>query len=490
MRSWNRPEIRLGALAAALTLGACTTVGPNFKSPAAPTAGGYAMSGDASPAGATLNPDKRSMGLWWRDLGSTKLDAVTQQALADNQTVAGALAAVDKAREQAASVRGGMAPRVDANASVQGERINLTAFGFNGFPGFPAISNPTISLLSVGATASYDLDMFGGERRKLETAQAAEAAAAHRADAAYLTLTGNVAMSAMRIAAIRAQIDAVHAIIADDERNLDIVRKAQAAGGEAPAASTSRRAQIAADQALLPPLGQELAQARHNLALLVGKSPAEWAAPDFDVAEFTPPVQVPVSLPSSLVRSRPDILAAEDDLHADTARIGVATANLYPDIKLAAGWAQSAITPGALFSYGATGWNIGPQLTAPLFNGGALRADKRAAEAQARASLAQYRQTVLTAFTQVSDVLTALAHDDDKMTALIAAQQAADRALVDARAAYSLGGGPLANVVEAQRQVDQARLNVVQAQAQKLMDIVSLYAATATNWRESTVSRR
>jgi NodT family efflux transporter outer membrane factor (OMF) lipoprotein len=490
MRSWNRPEIRLGALAAALTLNACAAVGPNFKSPAAPTAGGYAMSGDASPAGATLNPDKRSMGPWWRDLGSTKLDAVTQQALADNQTVAGALAAVDKAREQAASVRGGMAPRVDGQASVQGERINLQSFGFNGFPGVPSIKNPTISLLSVGATASYDLDLFGGERRKLETAQAVEAAAAHRADAAYLTLTGNVAMSAMRIAAIRAQIDAVHAIIADDERNLDIVRKAQAAGGEAPAASTSRRAQIAADQALLPPLGQELAQARHNLALLVGKLPAEWAAPDFDVAEFNPPAQIPVSLPSSLVRSRPDILAAEDDLHADTARIGVATANLYPDIKLAAGWAQSAITPGALFGYGASGWNIGPQLTAPLFNGGALRADKRAAEAQARASLAQYRQTVLTAFTQVSDVLTALAHDDDKMAALSAAQEAADRALTDARAAYSLGGGPLANVVEAQRQVDQARLNVVQAQAQKLMDIVSLYAATATNWRESTVSQR
>ena len=485
MRSWNRG----GVLAAALTLGACAAVGPNFKSPAPPTSGGYAMSGDASPAGAMLSPDKRSMGPWWRDLGSTKLDAVTQQALADNQTVAAALAAVDKAREQAASVRGGMAPRVDGQASVQGERINLQAFGFSGFPGVP-ISNPTISLLSVGATASYDLDLFGGERRRLETAQAVETAAAHRADAAYLTLTGNVAMAAVRIAAIRAQIDAVHAIIADDERNLDIVRKAQAAGGEAPAASTSRRAQIAADQALLPPLGQDLAQARHHLALLVGKSPAEWSAPEFDVAEFTPPAQIPVSLPSSLVRSRPDILAAEDDLHADTARIGVATANLYPDIKLAAGWAQSALTPGALFSYGATGWNIGPQLTAPLFNGGALRADKRAAEAQARASLAQYRQTVLTAFTQVSDVMTALAQDDDKMTALSAAQAAADGSLADARAAYSLGGGPLANVVEAQRQVDQARLNVVQAQAQKLMDIVSLYAATATNWREAKISQR
>jgi NodT family efflux transporter outer membrane factor (OMF) lipoprotein len=464
-------------------------VGPNFKTPAAPTVSSYAMAGDAVPANVALNPDKRAMGPWWRQLGSKTLDDVTLQALADNQTVAGAIAAVDKAREQAASVRGGMAPRVDANASVQGERINLTSFGFRGFPGFPAISNPTISLLSIGANVTYDLDLFGGERRKLETAQAVEAAAAHRADAAYLTLTGNVAMSAMRIAAIRAQIAAVNAIIGDDERNLDIVRQAVATGGEARSAITGPSAQIAADQALLPPLAQDLAQARHNLALLVGKPQAEWTAPDFDVAEFTPPARIPVSLPSALVRSRPDILAAEADLHADTARIGVATANLYPDIKLNAGWAQSAITPGGLFSYGASGWNIGPALTMPIFNGGMLRADKRAAEAQARASLAQYRQTVLTAFTQVSDVLAALAHDDDRLTALTSAQEAADRALRDARTAYTLGGGPLANVVNAQRQVDQARLDLVQAQSQKLLDIVQLYAATAADWRETASAR-
>jgi NodT family efflux transporter outer membrane factor (OMF) lipoprotein len=475
---------------AALTLGACAAVGPNFKPPSPPTASGYAMAGDSSPAGAALSPDKRAMGPWWRDLGSARLDGVMDEALADNQTVAAAVASLDKAREQAASVRGGMAPKVDGNASLQGQRINLSSFGFSGFPGFPSIPNPTISLFSIGATVSYDFDFFGLERRKLETAVAVAEAQSHRADAAYLTLTGNVAMAAVRTAAIQAQIDAVHAIIADDERNLEIVRRAQAAGGEAPAAATSRNAQIAADQALLPPLAQDLAQARHNLALLVGKPPAEWSAPKFEVAEFRPPTPIPVSLPSSLVRSRPDILAAEADLHADTARIGVATANLYPDIKLAAGWAQSALTPGALFSYNASGWNIGPQLTAPLFNGGALRADKRAAEAQARASLAQYRQTVLTAFTQVSDVLAALAHDDDRLTALGAAQQAADRALSDARAAYRLGGGPLASVVEAQRQDDRARLDVVQAQSQKLMDIITLYGATATNWRESAVSQR
>jgi NodT family efflux transporter outer membrane factor (OMF) lipoprotein len=477
MRSWIRT---LTFTAGAGVLSGCAAVGPNFKPPAAPNVASYAMAGDASPAGAVLSPDKRVAGPWWRDFGSPRLDEVMDQALASNQTVVAAIANLDKARAQVASVRGAASPRVDANASVQEERINIDSFGISGFP------NPTIGLYSVGTTASYDLDLFGGQRRRLETAAAALAAEAHRADAAYLTLTSNVALSAVRIAAIRAQMDAVREIIADDRRNLAIVAAAEAAGGEARSSATGPRAQIAADQALLPPLGQDLSQARHNLALLVGKPPAAWTAPDFSVADFQPPTQIPVTVPSVLVRNRPDILAAEADFHADTARIGVATANLYPDVKLSAGWAQTALSPNDLFGYGASGWNIGPTLSLPIFNGGQLRADRRAAEAQARASLAHYRQTVLTAFTQVADVLTALTHDDDRLAALGAAQAAAESAVHDARAAYSLGGGPLAAVVDAQRQLDRARLDVVQAKSQKLMDVIELYAATATDWREAS----
>jgi NodT family efflux transporter outer membrane factor (OMF) lipoprotein len=475
MSPWNRT----GALAAAAALGACTTVGPNFKTPAAPTAPGYAMAGDARDGAVVLTAEARSMGPWWRALGSARLDAVMDEALADNQTVAKALATLDKARAEADSARGNAGPKVDATASAQRERINIAAFGISGFP------NPTINLISVGAQVSYDLDIFGGNRRRIETAAAAQQAEGRRADAAYLALTGNVAMQAVRIAQIRDQIAAVNAIIADDRRNLDIIHAAQAAGGEAPAASTGGEAQLAADQALLPPLAQSLSQARHALAELVGKSPAEWTAPDFAVGEFTAPAQIPVALPSALVRHRPDILAAEADLHADTARIGVATANLYPDIKLAASWAQSALTPGGLFGYGATGWSLGPSLTAPIFHSGALKADKRAAEAQARASLAQYRQTVLTAFVQVSDVMSALAHDDEAIGALSTAQAVAEAALRDARAAYSLGGGPLSAIDNAQVQVDRARLQLVEARGRRLLDVIQLFAATASDWRES-----
>lgn len=472
-------------LGLASALASCTTVGANFVRPAPPAVSGYAMAGDAAPPTVTLSPETRVMGAWWRGFGSTSLDTVMDQALADNQTIAQAIAVLDKAREQAASVRGGTAPQVSANASAAEERINLAAFGFSGFPGLPPISSPTIHLLSIGAMASYDFDLFGGERRQVEAATAVAETQRHKADVAYITLTGNVAMASVRIAAIRAQMDAVVAIIADDQRNLDMVEQAERAGGEAPAAATAPRAQLAADQALLPPLAQQLAQARHSLALLVGKPPAAWTAPDFDVAGFRVPKQIPVELPASLVRARPDILAAEAELHADTARIGVATANLYPDIKLQASFAQSALEPTSLFSYAASGWSIGPQLTAPIFNGGRLRADKRAAEAQARASLAQYRQTVLTAFTQVADVLTALAHDKDRIAALTAARDAAERSVDDARTAFGLGGGPAVNIVTQQRQLERARLDLVQAQSQQLLDIVELYAATATDWRET-----
>jgi NodT family efflux transporter outer membrane factor (OMF) lipoprotein len=476
MRSWSKAS----ALLAACGMAGCTTVGPNFKTPDAPTAAGYAMPGDPTPAGPALSPDARAAGPWWRAFGSADLDAVMTQALAGNQSVALVVANVQKAAAQEQSVRGGLAPRLDANAGAARERINFNQFGIT----FPGVTNPTINLLTVGLNVSYDLDLFGGGRRKVETAEAMTNAQARRADAAYLTLTANVARQAVRIAALRDQEATVREIIVDDQRNIDIVRRAEAEGGEPTSATPGGVVQLAEDQALLPPLDQEIAQARHALAMLVGKSPAEWTAPAFAFQNFTPPATIPVSLPSTLVRRRPDILAAEEDFHADTARIGVATADLYPDIKLSAGIEQSALTPATLFSYDSTGWTLASGLTAPIFNGGALKADKRAAEAQARASLAQYKLTVLTAFVQVSDVMAALANDDERLAADGQAERAAQSSLNDARAAYSLGGGALLPVVYAQRRLNEAKLTLTQARGQKLMDTVDLYAATATDWRD------
>jgi len=467
----------LAVLAVPGALGGCM-VGPNFTPPTAPAARGYAGAGDKAAPEAVLTADGGAAGPWWRALGSPALDAVMERALAHNQTVAAAQATLEKARAQAARERAKLDPTLSVDAAYQRERINITSLGFSGFP------SPTIGLYSIGPGVSYDLDLFGGQRRRLEAARAQAQGEGFRADAAYLTLTGNVALQAVRIAGLRAQVDTVQAVVADDRRSIEIVTKAEEAGGEPASAGLGGRLQLEEDLALLPPLEQQLAQARHALALLVGEAPSEWTAPDFSVDEFTV-TSIPVAIPSALVRRRPDIAAAEADLHADTALIGVESSRLYPDIKLIAGLTQEALTPSPLFNTASTAYYIGPTLTAPIFDGGAIRADRRAAQAQARADLARYRQTVITAFVQVSDVLSALAQDEDHLAALARAEATARASLEEAREGYRLGGTPLANVVIAERRWREASLAKVQAIGQRLADIVALYGATAANWRST-----
>ncbi|MBS0363100.1 MAG: efflux transporter outer membrane subunit [Proteobacteria bacterium] len=483
----TRPLIAaLAATASALALGACTTVGPNFKAPAGPTgaaASGYAMAGDAQATGVRLSPDARTAGPWWQAFGSPELDSAIRQGLSGSPTIAEARATLERAQAQLGAVRGAQAPQVDANTSAQREKINLAAFGFSGFPGLPPLSNPEINLYQVGGTVSYDLDLFGGKKRATERAAAQAEAATRQADAAYLTLSGNIAMQAMTIASLRGQIAEVQAIVADDQRVIDIVRKAEAAGGQAHSAISGGVAQLAEDQALLPPLQRQLDAARHQMALLTGNAPAAWTAPDFDLARLAAPDEVPVSLPSALVRNRPDILAAEADLHAATAAVGVAIANQYPDLRLSAMWTQEAIKPENIFKGSAAAWDLLGGVSAPIFHGGTLKAQRQAAEADARIALARYQQTVLRAFVQVSDVLSDLGSDQQAIASLTTAAKAAQASANDTQNALRLGGGPLVDVIEAQRTLSRARRALVEAQGRKMSDLVSLYAATATDWR-------
>jgi NodT family efflux transporter outer membrane factor (OMF) lipoprotein len=450
------------------------------------------MAGDATPLRVRLSPDARSAGPWWQVFGSPELDGAIRQALANSPSVAEARATLEKAQAQARAVRGAQFAQVDANAAAERERINLAAFGFSGFPGLPPIQSPTINLYQVGGSVSYDLDIFGGRKRATEQANAKADAAARQADAAFLSLSGNVAMQAMKIASLRAEIDEIKAIVDDDRRVIDIVRKAEAAGGEAHAALSGGIAQLAEDEALLPPVVRDLDIARHQMALLVGKSPAEWTAPDFDLAKLQGPAEVPVSLPSQLVHNRPDILMAEANLHAATAAVGVAVAAQYPDVRLSAALTQEAIKPGDIFNADAAAWDVLGGLTAPIFHGGTLKAQRAAAEADARLSLARYEQTVLKAFVEVSDVLSDLGSDQQSLTSLELVNQAAVQGAQDAQNALRLGGGPMVDVVQAQRTLSRARRALVEAQGRRMSDLVSLYAATASDWgvaRQASASK-
>ena len=485
MRCPNRIPNRIKTPAgfiAALGLSACATVGPNFVPPAPPAVTGYLMAGDLVSSVTMLNPESRRAGPWWEALGSADLNAVMMAALRGNQTLATAEATLEQTRVEAERARvAARSPSVTVNAAASRDRINTSAFGFGGFP------SPTINLFSVGAATSYDLDLAGGARRRIEAAGAAQAAQGYRTDAAYLTLTGNVALAAVKIAGLREQLAALQTLEADDQAMIDIDRRADAAGGVSTASGVADRAQLAQDQALTPVVTQNLALARHALALLAGKTPSQWAPPDFAFAQFTPPAVVPLDLPSAWVRNRPDILAAEADLHADTARIGVATADFYPDVKLTASFTQMALKPSTFLDYGSSGWNFGPTLTMPILSARTRRVHLAAAQTQARLSMARYRQTVLTAFAQVADVLTAIGHDDERLVADRRYETAAQTGLRDAQTAFDLGGGPRQAVVQARRRLDRAGLARIESQGRRLMDVVELYAVTSAADRPSTV---
>jgi NodT family efflux transporter outer membrane factor (OMF) lipoprotein len=472
---------RAAAAAAVLGLGACATVGPDFQVPPAPqglAAASYAMAGDRIAPEPRLDPDVRAAGPWWRAFGSAELNEVVRLALAGNPTLAEARARLDRYEADVRATRGANRLQATLQGSAGRERVNAQAFGFTEFP------SPTIDMYSAGLGIRYDLDVFGGRRRAVESAQARARAAANQADAAYLMLSGAVVAQAIRIAGLRAQIASVEGVLEQDHQTLGVVGGARKAGGQPRSASTSATAQLAEDEALLPDLQRELDAARHQLALLAGQSPAGWTAPDFDLTRLVAPAEVPISLPSRLMRRRPDILAAEADLHAATADVGVAIAAQYPDLDLSGDFVQTALRPGGLFNYSASGWSLMHGLTAPLFNGGTLKAERQAAEAEVRAAQARYDQTVLRAFVQVSDLLSALAADRDRLAALARANAASVAAVDDAEAAYRLGGGAAIQLIDARRRLGRVRMSLAQAQAQHHLDLADLFTAAAADWRE------
>jgi NodT family efflux transporter outer membrane factor (OMF) lipoprotein len=242
------------------------------------------------------------------------------------------------------------------------------------------------------------------------------------------------------------------------------------------------RAQLVADQATLPPLRQLLSEARHLLATLVGEAPADFAAPDFDLDQLELPAPIPVALPSSLVHRRPDILQAEADLHAATAAIGVATARLYPDITLRPTLTQAAPTTGNLFKNAFRGYDLFGGLTAPIFHGGTLKAERRAAIEQARAANATYQDVVLKAFGQVADLLQALVHDQQAVDAQRQALAVAGSALDLSRRSFQVGNSGVLDVLDAERTHQRARSGLVEARARQFIDSARLFVATAGGW--------
>ncbi|MBL8267919.1 efflux transporter outer membrane subunit, partial [Steroidobacter sp.] len=290
----------------------------------------------------------------------------------------------------------------------------------------------------------------------------------------------NVALQYFTIVFTKAEIQAVEELLAEDQKNLDLVTRALQAGTVTKVDELSARTQLAQDATLLPPLRQQLDTARHALAVLLGKAPSEWVDADADFVtsdQLRLPQQVPVTVPSELVRRRPDILSAEAQLHAATAAVGVATANLYPRITLSATGSQEAVTTGRLFDSSSLAWSLINGITAPLFDGGTLRAERRAALEAVHVSAANYQQTVLESFGQIANLLQAAKHDQDLLDAQTVAADTAKASVELARASYSAGNVGVLSVLDAERQSLQARLGLLEAQSQRFADTAQLLLA-------------
>jgi NodT family efflux transporter outer membrane factor (OMF) lipoprotein len=473
----------LAALACVALLAGCKQ-GPNFFSPKPPEETGYTTPDDPVPPpdapgvkaraaqrvaiGAKVKDD------WWTLFHSQQLDSVMRAALADSPTIQQATATLAQGRELTAAAAGALLPQIDLATQAGGQAVNVQISGVNR----PPVSVP---ILGVGPTVSYTMDVFGALQRTVEAQSAQADVSDYQLAATYLALSGNITTQAITIAGLRAQIKTVNDILADDQKNLNLVKTAQAGGTATMVDVTTAQTQLNNDRTLLPPLRQQLSVARDAVSVYAGKTPADWSPPDFDLAALKLPPVVPVSLPSELVRQRPDILAAEAQLHVASAQVGVATANLYPKFTLTAGFAQTT-TDITNFTGAFSAWSAFANMAAPIFHGGTLSAQQRAAKDAFDATWASYRQTVIQAFGQVADELQALAHDDQAVKAQQAAVASADQALRLARLSYQAGNSTLLQLLDPERQREQAVLGLVRAETQRLNDTAQLLVALGSGW--------
>jgi len=451
---------------AALALAACAPVGPDFERPAPPTVSAYRPTvEDPTPAASTQD---RIADDWWRALHAPALDRLIDEAFARNPTLAEAEHTLAAAREAATAERGTRLPQIDGTASAGRQKYGKQFLG-------PLAAPPPFTYYGLGAAIGYRVDYLGGEARSIEQRDAESEVRRQQYRAATLTIAGNIVREALAMAQAREQLRTIEGLVADDRRNVALVQQSFDAGSGTRVDLLSAQSQLASDAALLPPARRALDASRHALAALAGGFPADTTVPEFALADFTLPESLPVSLPSTLARRRPDILAAEAQLHAATAAVGVATADLYPRITLDAGGGPQSLTLASLFDRGNLVWSLASGLAAPLFDGGTRRARQRERIDTMKASAAHYQATVLDAVRQVADALAAIEHDAEFADAQRRTLDVAEQSVDLARRSYEAGNSGVLTVLDAERIVQRARLDDLRARVQRYGDAIDLY---------------
>ncbi len=484
MRPLTRPVDGPCAAAAALLLGACA-VGPNFKTPAPPAIKAYApdqpsvtaaVPGMAGGAAQTLSSAVDLPGDWWTLFHSQPLNDLIAQALKANPDLKAAQAALRQAHETTLAQRGAFFPQV--SASFTGARFRQSA----DLAPTPANNASQYSLFTPQLSISYAPDVFGLVRRTVENARAQEEASRFQMLAADLTLTTNVANAAIQDASINAQIDATRALIDADQKIVEILRLQNAKGYANGLDVAAQESQLAQARATLPPLLKQAAQQHDLIATLTGRFPVETPQTRFTLESLTLPADLPLSLPSSLVAQRPDVRQAQANLHAASAQIGVAEANRLPNFALTGDAGSSATAIQRVFHAGTGFWDLGAAVTAPIFQGGALLHQERAAKQAYEQSAEQYRSVVHGAVQNVADTLAAIDQDAEGLKAASAAADAAKTTLDLSERQYRAGYAAYLTLLNAEQAYQQARIALIQAQAARFSDTVALYQALGGGW--------
>ena len=485
-RAAGRVFVAIGLLAA--PLGGCS-VGPDFAPPPPPTAARLTntplppQTASAATLGGTAQRFRSGTdvsGAWWELFRSPQIAALVAQAVRANPDFQAAQATLRQALENVRAGQGALFPTVSASANATRQQASLAEFGI------PNGGSVLFSLLTGQVNVAYTFDVFGAIRRQVEQLGAQADYEREELEAAYLSLTANLVAALLTEASVKEQITATEQIIALYREELDVVQQRFELGAISRAEVLQQQSSLAAALATLPPLRKQLAQERDLIATYLGVLPDEYTQPTIDLASLHLPADLPVSLPSQIVAQRPDIRAYAALLHAATANVGVATANMLPQFTLTASYGQVAIEPSQLFTPGGLVWSLGGGVMQPLFEGGTLLHRRRAAVAALQVAVAQYGSTVNSAFRNVADALVAIAQDAETLRAQLEAERAADESLGVTRTQFQAGATTYLNVLQAEQTYQTARLQLVSAQAARFTDTVALFQSLGGGWWHRT----
>ena len=465
-----------------IALAGCT-VGPDFVRPELAADADYTQQAFTRTAQADIAAGGAAQrliagmdipGQWWTLFRSPELNALVEEALRANPDVSAAQAALRQANELVYADQASLFPSVGANLSKTREKVSGASTG--------AASAPILTLSSASLNVSYAPDVFGGTRRQIESSTAQAQYQRFALEATYLTLSTNVVNTAVNLASLRDQIAATGQIIQLQSDQLDLLQAQRRLGAIADTDVLTQQTALAQTRATLAPLQKQLAQTRNQLMAYLGRFPNQDKGERFNLASLHLPQELPVSLPSALVSQRPDVRAAEAQLHEASANIGVAVANQLPQFSITGSLGSTVASGSKLFSAGSGVWSLAGAIAQPLFDAGALEHRKRAAVAAYDQSAAQYRGTVITAFQDVANVLRALEADAEALKQQVVAERSAQASLALVQAQYRLGAVAYINLLTAQQTYQNTVLTRVQAQAVRYSDSAALFQALGGGW--------